>query len=291
MTAYGALLLEKEGLLDLKQDVSEYLGFPIRNPAYPDEKITPAMLMTHTASLRDGKTYTAALENGAPLDEVLKGDSFTPYAPGNAWEYSNLGAGIVGCAMERAAGEPFDRLMRRLVFEPAKAEASYYPQRVLGTLADAWRLFPPSRTPNFDAARRQARPCPDDKPDPRRDYLLAHGSLCVTAPALAQIARMAAADSPIFERMRTTVIPFGERDSTLTQGIGTFVYRAPQFSAPLYGHQGLAYGAVHGLFMDEKGRGFILLTSAVSERREGVLTALNRQLCALLFPWEEPWKK
>ena len=60
---------------------------------------------------------------------------------------------------------------------------------------------------------------------------------------------------------------------------------------PLYGHQGLAYGAVHGLFLNSRGEGFALLTSAASEEREGVMTALNISLCRLLFeegrcrPW------
>ena len=230
-----------------------------------------------------------ALTQGAPLGELLASpNSFAPYAPGEKWEYSNFAAGMIGCVLEGATGKAFDALMRETVFEPTGVLASYYPQKIKGILADAWRLFPPSGQPNFDAKARLNKPLPrEDTPDIARDYLLAHGSLCITAPGLCRIARAVYQNKEAFDVMRTMIVPFGKRDATLSQGLGTFIYRSGNALMPvLYGHQGLAYGAVNGLFMDKDGRGFCILTSAVSEKRTGVLTDMNRALCEAVFAEE-----
>jgi hypothetical protein len=55
----------------------------------------------------------------------------------------------------------------------------------------------------------------------------------------------------------------------------------------LYGHQGMAYGAVHGLFFDpEKRRGMALLTTGASEARRGVLADMNHDMLRLFFSQE-----
>ena len=80
--------------------------------------------------------------------------------------------------------------------------------------------------------------------------------------------------------MRASVSPFTGRADNLWQGIGTFIVRDAAISPrPLYGHQGLAYGAVHGLFFDpETKRGLAVLTTGASEARRGVLADLNFEL-------------
>ena len=54
------LKLYEKGLVDLDEDISKYLGFTIRNPKYPNDKITLRMVMTQTSSIIDDGT----LENG-----------------------------------------------------------------------------------------------------------------------------------------------------------------------------------------------------------------------------------
>ena len=65
-------------------------------------------------------------------------------------------------------------------------------------------------------------------------------------------------------------------------------FQDPELPFPLYGHQGLAYGAVHGLFFREETPpegicGFAFLSSAVSEQRSGVITAVNRDIARALW--------
>lgn len=44
-TALAVMRLAERGKLDLDADASRYLGFPLRNPRYPDTVITPRMLL------------------------------------------------------------------------------------------------------------------------------------------------------------------------------------------------------------------------------------------------------
>lgn len=57
MTTIGLMELVEQGKINLDHDVSEYLGFPLRNPDFPTTPITVRMLLNHTSTLRDGDVY------------------------------------------------------------------------------------------------------------------------------------------------------------------------------------------------------------------------------------------
>src|SRR5690606_19413882 len=57
VTAAGVMRLVETGTLDLDADVSELLGFPLRNPAYPHTPITLRLLLSHRSSLTDAVGY------------------------------------------------------------------------------------------------------------------------------------------------------------------------------------------------------------------------------------------
>ena len=279
VTALGAMKLREMGKIDLDRDAGTYLPASFMDAWKPDRPVTLRALLTHTAGVRDSDGYNAGIARGAPLREIL-GDEAIHGQPGT-WEYSNLGAGIAGAVLEAATGTDFETLMQETVFRPLGVAATYYPQKVTGDLADAWRILPPQRLPHYDAAARRARPLPPAEADPEHHYNLAHGALCVTAAALARLGM--AGMTPGFlteaslDEMRREAAPFGRRAANLSQGIGTFILREPKISPrPLYGHQGMAYGAVHGLFFDpETKMGVSLLTTGADEARRGVLADLN----------------
>ena len=59
ITASAIMKLYEEGKFKLDDDINNYLnGFEVRNPNFPDEKITFRMLLTHTSSIIDGDTYS-----------------------------------------------------------------------------------------------------------------------------------------------------------------------------------------------------------------------------------------
>lgn len=125
VTAIGVMRLVDQGKLDLDADVSDLLGFTLRNPAFPDRPITLRLLLSHQSSLTDGIDYVL------PLDAELQAALADPkgwdaeHPPGSYFRYSNLNFPVVASIMERATGERFDRLMERLVLAPLAIDACF----------------------------------------------------------------------------------------------------------------------------------------------------------------------
>lgn len=150
VTTLGALKLVEEGRLDLDRDIGTYLGYPVRNPHFPDAPVTLRMLLTHTSSLRDDAGYY--WDAGVDLKDV-----FTPghklnaggamwasnARPGVYFHYANLPWGVAGTVMERVSGERFDRLMARLILEPMGLRGGFhpadFPARDLANVATLYR--------------------------------------------------------------------------------------------------------------------------------------------------------
>jgi CubicO group peptidase (beta-lactamase class C family) len=126
VTAIGVMRLVEAGQLDLDADVGELLGFPLRNPAFPDTPITLRLLMSHRSSLTDAAGYWQTPLGGA-LQEILADPRAwdAAHAPGTYFRYTNLNFPLVAQAMERATGERFDRLMDRLVLAPLGIEGCF----------------------------------------------------------------------------------------------------------------------------------------------------------------------
>lgn len=142
VTTLGLMRLLEEGRVALDADVSDYLGFRLRNPNFPDRAITLRTLLVHTSSLRDDAGYFW------PASTSLK-DAIGPAmwsaqdGPGAYYTYCNLGFGIIGTIMERVTGERFDRLTMRLILGPLGLQAGYNPSELapaaLANLATIYR--------------------------------------------------------------------------------------------------------------------------------------------------------
>ncbi len=136
ITALGVMKLVEDGKLSLDADVSDYLGYKLRNPHFPDVPITLRMMMSHTSSLRDDGGYYWEAKLGVNLKDVLvpggklygKGEMWASNAkPGAYFQYANFPWGVIGTIMERVTNERFDRLMRRLVLDPMGLKGGYHP--------------------------------------------------------------------------------------------------------------------------------------------------------------------
>ena len=120
--------MEEDGLVRRTADISDDLGFSVRNPAHPQTPLTPEMLMCHTSSLRDSDAFLLSRQQGSsePLSALLgREDSFTQAAPGTAYEYSNFGVAVLGAVCEKAVNTPFSQLARMYVFSKLEIDAAY----------------------------------------------------------------------------------------------------------------------------------------------------------------------
>lgn len=123
--AIAVMRLAEEGTLQLDTDVSHWLGFRLRNPAFPNTPITLRLLMSHRSSLRDDIDYVIPL--GSSVEQALTDLKAwdAEHAPGTFFRYGNINFPVIASIMEKATGERFDRLMARLVFEPLQIDACF----------------------------------------------------------------------------------------------------------------------------------------------------------------------
>lgn len=281
VVAMACWRLYEAGRIDLNADVDAYLPCSLRHPKAKHLPVTLKRLLSHTAGIHDGTLYNTSLAKGLTLTQMMQGDSFAE-SPTD-FEYSNLGAGIVACVLEGMLQKGFEEIMQEALFKPLKVQATFYPQKVQGDLADAWRILPRSKQANYNAQARRAQALPKEGVDPAHHYLLAQGNLCISAPDLAKIGAELIKER--YAPMRKMIASFGARAYNLSEGLGTFIVEDQDICPQrLYGHQGLAYGAVHGLFYDPAAqKGVVILTSGCSEARNGVLADINKAIMKKVF--------
>ena len=156
-TVVGVSLMKavELGLFSLESPVNDILPFKVVHPRYPEEQITIAHLATHTSGIYDtdkayDKSYVlqdpdkvdpnsynkkiakymkSLLANKAmPLGAFLK-DYFSPdgsmykeknflkSAPGERYNYSNMGAALAGYCIEVASGKSFPNFTKEHIFD------------------------------------------------------------------------------------------------------------------------------------------------------------------------------
>ncbi len=140
ITAAALMILYEQGLFNLDDDVSSYLGFTLRNPTYPNDVITFRKILSHTSSLRDGTGYDSFLSatyNNTPppsLQALLTaGGSYytanmfsSSRSPSsNYFEYSNINFGVVGTLVERISNQRFDIFCKEKIFQPLGITGSF----------------------------------------------------------------------------------------------------------------------------------------------------------------------
>jgi CubicO group peptidase (beta-lactamase class C family) len=139
-TASLAVILHERGVVDLDQPVVKYLpeGVSISTTPEVGATITLRQLTSGTSGLPRGvpgqvqsvegwyqlepqRLYdhlaNVKLHHHDPLVDVK-----LRFDPDTSDGYSNLGFGLLGHALERAADKPFDRLMQKFVCDPLKLE-------------------------------------------------------------------------------------------------------------------------------------------------------------------------
>jgi CubicO group peptidase (beta-lactamase class C family) len=146
----GVMKLVEQGRLDLEADVSDYLGFGLRSPAFPDTPVQVKTLLCHTSSIRDGSRYS--IPSPFTLHDFFRsqgrffeeGAHFDPrHAPGAYAQYANLNTGVLGTLIECVAGRRFDLFMEEEILRPLGMGGGFNLSRLtseqIGNLAVLYR--------------------------------------------------------------------------------------------------------------------------------------------------------
>ena len=123
-TATSLMQFVEKGFISLDDDVSDLIGFQVRNPHHPKVPITLRMVLSHTASFRDPENYST-LDH---INPAVNGDciaTYYDYAPGTGYNYSNLGLNFAGAILEKVSGVRFDRYVKENVILPLGLHAGH----------------------------------------------------------------------------------------------------------------------------------------------------------------------
>ncbi|MDD2293199.1 MAG: serine hydrolase [Bacteroidales bacterium] len=123
-SATSMMQLIEAGKVSLDTDVSDLMGFPVRNPKFPERVITLRMLMSHTSSLNDNEGYFT-LDVINPEKNENWANCYNDYEPGTGYEYCNLNFNMTGTFIERISGERFDQYVKHHVLDPLSLYGGY----------------------------------------------------------------------------------------------------------------------------------------------------------------------
>ncbi len=272
ISTFGVMSLVENGELSLDEDVSNVLGFSLRNPRFPERVLTLRMLLTHTGGIKNAELQRTGQES---LEERFRDpDIWLESAPGERFLYSNLGAGLAGAIAEKASGLRFDELMQERIFRPLGICAGYGAANIPSdrVIADGYSvrgLFPPRLKYDAEYQRRQ-----HTEQRPGESYVTTVGRLITDAHGLGTLAGLLASktDTKVLkksslEEMRTVQDGIGGIGKA-GRGLNVASLKGVIPELNLIGHQGVAYGMCSELFADtESGAGVGIMTNGVCLNR------------------------
>jgi len=126
-TAAAILLLQQQGSLDVDDLVSKYVAGVPRA-----DELTVRQLLHHMGGIGDSIVFFDPPLGRRPDFEItfdnhlflgrVAGEQF---APGEQWEYNNLGFVILGKVVEAASGQSLDRYIRKNILQPLGMNETY----------------------------------------------------------------------------------------------------------------------------------------------------------------------
>jgi CubicO group peptidase (beta-lactamase class C family) len=133
-TASLAAMLHEQGVVDWDQPVTRYLPNDVAISTTPETgaTITLRQLASHTSGLPRGVPgRVQSVDDWYELEPQRLYDHLADVKlesdPGTKEDYSNLGFGLLGHALERAANKPLAQLVKEMICEPLQLERTAIP--------------------------------------------------------------------------------------------------------------------------------------------------------------------
>ena len=121
----------ERGLIQLDDNINDYLPLPVLNPQHPTVPITARQLLTHRSSLADGSSYGHGYQcgdSGVTLQRWIDGylqpggefynaaENFHSWAPGEQYEYNNVAFALLAYLVQVITERDFDDYCRDELF-------------------------------------------------------------------------------------------------------------------------------------------------------------------------------
>jgi CubicO group peptidase (beta-lactamase class C family) len=232
----GLLLadLAEQGIVGLDDPLASYLPTWVRVPAFKGQQITLGDLASHAGGLpRDPKgtlrRWLLDRHNpyaGLSVQELHAGLARTRLRrrPGQRVKYSNLGAGLLGDALARAAGQPYEALVRERICLPLGMRDTV----IAPTGEQTTRLA--------TGYTRRGRPAPPLE----IPALVGAGALRSTVTDLLCLLRanLDPARTPLASQIERTQLPRLRGARRTEVGLGWLIARPPGAARPVLWHNG-----------------------------------------------------
>jgi CubicO group peptidase (beta-lactamase class C family) len=124
-SATAIMQLVEAKKLSLDQDISDLLGFKVRNPKFPETVITLRLMLSHLSSINDDQGYFT-LDSINPAKSANWEKCYNDYQPGKNYMYSNLNFNMIGTIIERVSGERFDAYIQNHILNPLQLYGGFY---------------------------------------------------------------------------------------------------------------------------------------------------------------------
>lgn len=275
-SATAMMQFVEQGKISLDTDVSELLGFPVRNPKWPDTVITLEMLMSHTSSVNDSQGYFSydGINPATNPDYAL---CYNDYEPGRGYEYCNLNFNMVGCIIEKLSGERFDQHIVHSVLEPLGLYGGYCVDSLdTSRFAKLYNWNGQSYVEQEEAYEPRSERIANYVPCRDTPVFSPTGGMKITATDLARymIMHMNYGYSPETgarliseESSRSMQTP---RSDDENYGLALWVTDLYSPGVELVGHTGGAYGLRSAMFFNpEKKYGFVVISNGALTDWEG----------------------
>lgn len=281
-----ALRLHERQIIDIYEDISDYLKIKLRNPLFSNEKITLEQILTHKSSIVDGNAYFISFSSNPPFPEILE---FGEYKPGSKFSYSNFAYGVLGIALEKASGMSLEELLQEYICNVIDIKASYFPG-LDDDVASSIRILNKRNTPNYCFDKNTYQKNQNYKALPlESQYLKAAGGVHCSASNLLKLAKALLLDNSgqnlllskdSIKLMQKITSSYNSSSVKMHYGMGMQIINDNKVcNSPLYGHEGFAYGSVNAFFYDiKKNKAIIQLNGGAREWCNGKLACLNQDI-------------
>ena len=293
-TATAIMQLVEQGKLSLDADVSDLVGFKVRNPKYPKTPITVKMLLSHTSSMNDANGYFTINKINPDSSKTWE-TAWNAYEPGTNYEYCNLGFNTLGTILERISGERFDKYIVNHILNPLGIYGGY---EVLSL--DSTKFVKLYSYNEADSSFTHSPAAYSTREDEIKNYVFGHstpvfsptGGLKVSALDLAKAMMMHMGngtlngvkiiDSTSSAMMQSKVAE--KTDEGDSYGFAIRISDQLLDNHTMIGHTGSAYGVFTSMFWDkDKKFGFIVMTNGCNERTDNNFMAIHREVDACLY--------
>jgi CubicO group peptidase (beta-lactamase class C family) len=120
VTATAILHLAARGKLQIDQPVNKYLGaHKIHSPVWNASEATIRRLLTHTSGLTTFSRWcSSAADARCDIDREIERYGVLVWKPGDVFDYSNLGYGVLGDVVANVSGETLESYLEGAIFRP-----------------------------------------------------------------------------------------------------------------------------------------------------------------------------